>query len=162
MVRAKNRTCCFTGHRILPDAQIETIKKRLEHEIEHLIQQGVLYFGCGGALGFNTLAAQAVLRFRTLYPQIKLILVLPCRGQESSWKEQDKSIYNQIKMQANKVVFTSEDYYTGCMFKRNRRLVDESGWCICYLSHRGGGTAYTVSYALKKGLQIINLFKNTK
>ena len=38
---------------------------------------GYLYFGAGGALGFDTLAAQTVLDLKKDYPQIKLILVLP-------------------------------------------------------------------------------------
>ena len=29
--------------------------------------------------------------------------------------------------------------------------------CVCYLNRESGGTAYTVRYAGKKGLEIINL-----
>ncbi len=44
-----------------------------------------------------------------------------------------------------------------CIVKRNRHLVDYSSACICYLNKSTGGTAYTVEYAKKRGLQIINL-----
>ena len=74
-------TCCFTGHRKLPTGQYQMIADRLEQTIIRLIEKGVLYFGAGGALGFDTLAALTVLRLRKQYPQIKLILVLPCRDQ---------------------------------------------------------------------------------
>lgn len=43
------------------------------------------------------------------------------------------------------------------MFKRNRHLVDNSSVCICYQTKETGGTAYTVEYARKHGLRIINL-----
>ena len=43
------------------------------------------------------------------------------------------------------------------MLKRNRHLVDNSSVCICYLTESTGGTAYTVEYARKSGLTIVNL-----
>ena len=54
-------TVCFTGHRKLPFMQLHSIEKRLKDEIISLIEQGYRYFGAGGALGFDTIAAQAVL-----------------------------------------------------------------------------------------------------
>ena len=36
-------------------------------------------------------------------------------------------------------------------------MVDSSAVCIAYCTRKTGGTAYTVRYALKKGLQVINL-----
>ena len=81
MLNRKNRTACFTGHRELPTENLPEISKRLEDTLLTLIEQGYCYFGAGGALGFDTLAAQAVLRLRERYPQIRLILVLPCLDQ---------------------------------------------------------------------------------
>ena len=43
------------------------------------------------------------------------------------------------------------------MQERNRRLVDESSWCVSWLTRQAGGTAYTVSYARRQGLAIRNL-----
>ena len=43
------------------------------------------------------------------------------------------------------------------MHKRNRHLVDNSSICICYLTENSGGTFYTVNYAKKQGLTVINL-----
>lgn len=44
----------------------------MEREIERSIQAGYVYFGAGGALGFDTLAAQMVLKLKERYPDIKL------------------------------------------------------------------------------------------
>ena len=65
--------------------------------------------------------------------------------------------YEEIKSQADKVVYTSHDYFQGCMFKRNRHLVNGSSVCIAYLTQEKGGTAYTVNYAKEQGLAVINL-----
>ena len=130
---------------------------RLEKPLRTLIQQGFVYFGAGGALGFDTLAAQTVLALKKEFPDIRLILVLPCLAQTNGWPPDDVVVYNNIKQQADKVVYTSKEYDRQCMFKRNRHLVDNSHVCICYLTKSTGGTAYTVRYALDQGLRIINV-----
>lgn len=154
----REKVCCFTGHRILSKPKNE-IQGVLREVIEGLINEGVCYFGNGGALGFDTLAAQTVLDLKEQYPHIKLIMVLPCKDQTKMWKENDIKMYEYILSQADKVRYESETYYDGCMLDRNRRLVDSSGYCICY--HNGkqrGGTAYTVRYATAQGLKIRNVF----
>lgn len=153
----KDKTCCFTGHRNISQAQIPVLTKKVTATIQMLAAQGIIYYGAGGALGFDTISATAVLKLQHTISQIKLILVLPCLSQAQRWSKRDQEVYESIKAQANKVVYTSQDYTRDCMFRRNRHLVDHSGTCICYLSKPQGGTAYTVDYAKKKGLKIINL-----
>lgn len=157
MSKLKQQTACFTGHRKIPSEEILTVKKRLLKTIAASIESGYCYFGAGGALGFDTIAAQSVLELKEKYPHIKLILVLPCPNQTRGWSEHDVSEYERIKSEADKVVYTSEHYFRGCMQKRNRHLVDNSSLCICYLTESSGGTAYTVKYAQKCGLSIINI-----
>lgn len=153
----RSRTVCFTGHRILPAEELPEIGKRLENTLISLIEQGCRCFGAGGALGFDTLAAQTVLHLRGRYPQIRLALVLPCRNQTRVWTKDDVAVYEGIKLRANRVTYTAERYFWGCMQKRNRQLVDSSGVCVCYLTESTGGTAYTVDYARRMGLRIINV-----
>ena len=124
--------------------------------IVELANDGYQFFGAGGALGFDTLAAQAVLDLKSDLPQIKLILVLPCLSQADRWSLNDKEIYEDIKKRADKIVYTSREYTRGCMHKRNRHLVDNSSVCVCYLREVTGGTAYTVEYAKSKNLRVIN------
>ena len=156
----KNQTCCFTGHRIIPLVERESVMRALENAVTESIENGYRYFGSGGALGFDTMAALTVLKLKKQYPQIKLILVLPCENQTRNWKAADIEKYEYIKSQADKVVKTSIEYTPGCMHKRNRHLVDNSSLCICYLKKPSGGTAYTVNYAKDNGLKVINLFNS--
>ena len=153
----RDYTCCFTGHRALPPEERGAIAYQLERTVIMLIQAGIRFFGAGGARGFDTLAAQTILKLRRKHPHIKLILVLPCLSQTQGWRDEDIKVYESIKTAADKVTYTSEKYTQGCMHKRNRHLVDHSSICVCYLTEDRGGTAYTVNYAKKQGLKVINL-----
>lgn len=155
----KSKTCCFTGHRNILRSDADAIIRELRRTIEQLINQGVCYFGAGGARGFDSLAAQSVLSLKKEYPHIKLILVLPCKNQTKGWNRKDIEIYQSIIQRADKITYESELYYEGCMLDRNRHLVDFSGYCICYYNKQGyGGTAYTVKYATHKGVKIYNIY----
>ncbi len=156
------RTCCFTGHRQIPLGEQAEITSRLERVITSLYQKGIRYYGAGGTLGFDTLAAQTVIRLRANCPGMKLILVLPCLTQTRGWKPEDVAEYEYIKAQADKVVYTAQQYTPGCMHKRNRHLIDNSSVCICYLTRGSGGTGYTVAYAKKHGLEIVNIAQGEK
>ncbi len=153
----KDKTCCFTGHRILPESIYKSICSKTEETVEMLVKNGYLFFCSGGALGFDTVAAFAVLKLKKRYPHIRLILILPCRSQAKCWSSEDIKTYENIKKQADEVVYTSEEYTKGCMHKRNRRLVDISSACIAYLTKNEGGTAYTVDYAKKNNLTVFNI-----
>ena len=155
----KAETCCFTGHREIPLLDVSRITRKTRETILSLYSRGVRYFGAGGAIGFDTIAAETVLELReTLCPEIKLILVLPCRDQTRGWKnERDLRRYAECLRLADKVVYTSDEYHRGCMHKRNRHLVDQSAYCIAYLTKPSGGTAYTVDYAEQRGLVIIKI-----
>ena len=162
MLELMVQTCCFTGHRVIPSGEKETIRNLLETAIEKAIQDGYRFFRTGGALGFDTLAAQTVLELKQQYPHIRLILVLPCVDQTTGWKQDDIDEYERIRALADKVVYTSREYTSGCMHKRNRHLVDNSSLCICYLTKLSGGTAYTVRYAESKGVYVRNIANTIK
>ena len=152
----KSQTCCFTGHRNIAPYTPDTVFEQTKTIVTLLVSKGFKYFGTGGALGFDTIAAQAVLSVKETHPEVKLILVLPCENQTKYWKQQDIDVYNDIKSRADKVKVLAPHYYNGCMQKRNRHLIDCSSACICFLTKHEGGTAYTVDYAKQNGLDIIS------
>lgn len=158
----ENLTCCFTGHRHILKSDYPSIKTATTREIIRLINNGVKFFGVGGAIGFDTMVASIIIKLRELYPHIKLILVLPCKNQDQYWCEKSKETYNTIKTAADKIVYISETYTKNCMANRNKHLVNNSKYCICYLKQNYGGTAFTVNYAKRKGLYIYNVAKNDK
>ena len=153
----REQTCCFTGHRIIPPGERAALAGRLEETVRALIARGVRYFGAGGALGFDTMAAQTVLGLAGEFPHIRLILVLPCPDQTRGWPEADAAEHARIKAAAHKVVYTARRYSPGCMHRRNRHLVDHSGVCVAWCTRDTGGTAYTVDYARRQGLEVLLL-----
>lgn len=152
-----NISCCFTGHRKIPNYDIPHIQKNLEILVKKLILQGVVNFYVGGALGFDTIAGKTIIKLKQYYPNIKLILALPCKNQSSLWSANDVKIYENIIVKADKIIYVSEKYFKGCMHKRNRFMVDNSDFCIFYLTCSTGGTYYTVNYAKQKNLNLIDI-----
>jgi len=155
---AADSAVCFSGHRDIPEGEREALTVRLEAALTRLIEGRFDCFYAGGAIGFDTMAAEAVLRLRVRHPHIRLCLVLPCHGQEARWSAENRLTYDRIRDAADLVLYTSPHRYTpGCMQQRDRSLVDRSSVCLCYLAHPTGGTAYTVAYARRRGLSVINL-----
>ncbi len=152
------KTCCFTGHRYLLKNQIPTIEAKVTEKIKKLIMQGTTHFITGGAIGFDTIAAQKILDLRNDYNKIKLILAIPCEDQADKWSDEDKVIYENIKNQADKVIYVSKKYEKDCMLKRNRFMVDNSNSIIgTWDGRKRGGTYYTLNYAKKLNREIILL-----
>lgn len=157
MENTKN-TCCFTGHRTVPVAERDLINLKLNDTLVTLIEEkGVRLFIAGGALGFDTMAALAVLKLKIIYPDIKLRLAIPCENQTKDWSENAISLYNDIMKKADEVVYTGKVYTSGCMHVRNRYMVDNSEYCVAYMTRASGGTAYTVRYAQEKAKKVINV-----
>jgi uncharacterized phage-like protein YoqJ len=133
------------------------LDKLLDNVIEALFNKGVVFFGCGGAYGFDMMAEYAVLRAKERHKEIKLILVLPCKEQDKYWNDESKAMYKDILSKADKIVYTSEVYTSDCMHNRNRHLVDYSGYCIAYCTKQSGGTLFTINYARDSGVKVVNL-----
>lgn len=151
--------CCFTGHRKLFCARSE-IYPLLLAQIEKLSAQGIRDFIVGGALGFDCLAAQAVLEIGKT-ESVRLHLYLPCVDHDRYWTESDKEIYAWIKERAYAIKYISLAYSDTCMLMRNRAMVDASDVCVYYLTHDGrSGTAATVRYAIKKRLKMVDITKS--
>ncbi len=151
------KICCFTGHRILSDSISKILRYELYNVIEELIKEGFNIFRTGGALGFDTIAAETVLKLKIQYPNIKLVLMLPCKNRTKSWDQEDIMRYEAIKLQADDVIYISEKYTRGCMHLRNRRLAEESSICVAYCTRSTGGSVYTVKYAYQQQLKVILL-----
>lgn len=152
------RSCCFTGHRIIRKQDSDRIYDAIKSEIRNLSERGISNFISGGALGFDMLAAEAVLELREgELAFITLELMLPCENQTIKWRESERERYAAIISRADKVSYTSREYTPTCMAERNRAMVDASEHCIAYIYKSFGGTAYTVRYVNEtdKGLTLI-------
>ncbi len=155
MTYEKEKTCSFTGHRIIPNSEKQFIKDKTEEICRMLIKRGFENFICGGALGYDTLAQECILKLKKDYPNIRLILAIPCLGQHKNWRKADIEKYEKILSLADEKIYVSEEYSPDCMKKRNRFMVDKSSVCVAYAKKVTGGTAYTVKYAVEESREII-------
>ena len=81
-------------------------------------------------------------------PQLRLVLVLPCLGQEAYWKPEDAALYQDLLRQADEAIYTADTYSRWCMFQRDRYLVDHSAYCLCYWNRaQGSGAAPPIPWA---------------
>lgn len=146
----------FSGHRRLPQDD-GALRRALERRVLQLCGQGVTEFLSGGAMGFDLLAASAVLKAREQFPQVSLTMVVPCKGQSRRYPPAQKALYDDILRRAQRVEVLSEVYYEGCMLTRNRAMAERADCCLCYLTTSRGGTAHAVGCAAARGLPILNL-----
>lgn len=152
----RNKTVCFTGHRVIRQQDAGYLREHIQSHMKSTMEKGAIHFLSGGALGFDTIAAQAVIDLRERdHPEISLTLVLPCQNQANNWGRRNIEIYEELKRQSDSVIYTSTFYHPSCMFLRNRYLVDHASYCICYHYKQSGGTTYTVNYALSQGLPVL-------
>ena len=69
----KGKTCCVTGHRDLPQNEINKIKTALAHEIDAAVTDGFTCFMSGFADGVDQYFAELVLERKQTTPALELI-----------------------------------------------------------------------------------------
>ncbi len=135
------------------------MKSLLREEILNKINAGVTRFIAGGAIGFDTLAAEQVIDIKRDYPDVKLILYLPCKNHFAKWNQGDLERFDRIKEQADEIKYVYEGkYIPGCMQMRNNAMVKDADCGIVYLAKSmGSGSSQTVAYAKEKGIPFVNI-----
>ncbi|MBQ7455294.1 MAG: DUF1273 family protein, partial [Clostridia bacterium] len=88
--------CCLSGHRDLPAAALPALALKLAGALDELCARGVTVFLCGGARGFDLLAAEAVLALKARAPGAKLLMALPCPEQTRGWPAADARRHAEI------------------------------------------------------------------
>lgn len=164
----KEQAVSFTGYRyqkimISAPPQMRDLMNRIIEEVYIEIkfmyeQKGYNTFISGMAEGFDMLAAEAVLKLKEEYPEAKLIIAIPFKGQDYSYSKDDKILYKRLYDGADEIVYISDRYYDGVFLKRNDFLLDNCSHVLCYYTGLRGGTMYTYNRAVKRELAITNIF----
>lgn len=150
--------CCFSGHRAIASSDKTIIERNFPPLLEKLyLKNGIRTFISGGALGFDTIAANEVIKFKNKYSDAQLVLALPCRNQSEKWNYAQKMQYDSILNSADEILYVSENYTPHCMHKRNRFMVDNSSTIVVYIQNASSGTGYTTKYALDNERNVINI-----
>ena len=156
----EEQTCCLTGHRIIPPGEEKKIMTRARNILLKLIREkNVRYFGVGGAVGFDMLAAEYLLYLKAHREhQLKIISVLPYPAwrETEDWTDELRRREDRILLACDKVVYVRPEYEKNVFLLRDRKLVDGSAYCVSYCNRPRTGTAYTVKYALDRGVKVFN------
>ena len=161
----REHTCAFTGHRPekLPwredesDPRCLALKKRLDEAVEDAYAQGKRHFMCGMARGADFYFCEAVLALRRRHPDITLEAVIPCEEQAAHWRERERERYFSLVEQCDHETMVQRHYDKGCMLRRNRYMVDRASLLIAVYDGVLGGTMYTLTYAMRQGLDVVTL-----
>lgn len=157
----KSKTVCFTGHRPekLPFGGsdeayvIRVLKSTLYKAVLDSINEGYDCFITGLARGIDLWAGEIILDLKAEGRPIRLIAAAPFKGHSASFHGAEKFSAGNILLNADKVVYVSQNYFKGCMQRRNEFMVNNSGKLIAVVSDYKSGTGSTIRYAEKCGLK---------
>ncbi len=152
------KSCAFTGHRQIKNSHKNRIGELLSRAVAFAYSEGCRDFYAGGAIGFDTLAAREVIRFRISHPDVRLIMLLPCINQGAHWSSSQIGSYEYILSEADELKYISNEYTSTCMRERNAALADAADIMIAYVGRRGSGSSQTAGMAERMGKQVYNLY----
>jgi len=161
--RDREKSCCFSGYRPekLPwrgnedDPRCVELKEQLNDTLFQLYESGTRHFICGMARGSDTYFCESVLRLRRFCTDITIEAAIPCEDQAAKWSEADRRRYFDLVAQCDFETYVSRQYTRDCMTKRNRYMVDNASVLIAVYDGKFGGTMYTIEYAARSGVRII-------
>lgn len=146
------RTCCFTGHR-----NIKMNEKELQGKLANLmakaVDDGYTNFICGGAIGFDMIAAEQICSLKKLNKNMSLEIAVPFKEQDKLYSKADKNRYALVMKKANKTTILSENYHKFCYDVWNK-YIENSTLVIAYFDGSRSGTKNTIDYAKKQNKEI--------
>lgn len=146
---------CFTGHRPeklhSDEAAVCTV---LSNAIDAAISDGYRTFITGMARGVDIWAAEIVLARRAQNQDIRLICALPHPDFEKRWSAAWQARYNSILQQADLVKTICLEFSMASYQIRNKWMVDHSARVIAIYNGATGGTANTIAYAERHGVEV--------
>ena len=164
------KTCCFFGHRKVPNKA--EIKNRAYIEVENLIaNKGVNIFLFGSKSEFDDICHEVVTALREKYPHIKRIYV------RAEFQYIDDSYKNYLLESYEDTYYPEHIENSGraSYVERNQEMINKADYCVVYYDENyapprrrnskrdlldyqpKSGTAVAYDYAVKKKKEIINL-----
>ena len=161
----REQSCAFTGHREnkLPwgsdeaDSRCLALKEKLADAVQAVYDSGVRHFLCGMATGCDTYFCEAVMELRSRHGDVTLEAAIPCEEQSEKWSAAQRTRYDRLCCECDYQTVVQQHYSPDCYLRRNRYMVDNARVLIAVYDGRPGGTQSTILYAIRQGLDIIQL-----
>ncbi|MBE6971810.1 MAG: DUF1273 domain-containing protein [Ruminococcaceae bacterium] len=164
-MRARPVSCCFSGHRPtkLPwgnkedDERCVALKRRLWDILEMTYEEGYRHFICGMAQGCDLYFCELALQLRDKYGDVSVEAAVPCPTQADGWSREERQRWQRLLDQCDVETMVQDHYSPDCMQRRNRYMVDHAALLIAVHDGQSGGTRRTIEYAIRRGLNIIDI-----
>ena len=141
----RDKTATFIGHSECYGVDNAAVR----FAIIALIEKGVSEFISGGMGGFDWICARAVYELKKEYPHIRNSLVIPYL----TFTIRNRELFDDVIYPDG----FEKYHFKAAIPKRNRYLIDNSAYAICYVKHGWGGAAKTYEMAKKQKLEIIDV-----
>ena len=138
--------CTFFGHRDCYDLD-HTV---LEAAIEDLIGRGVDRFYVGHQGAFDGAVLSCLRRLRTKYSHIAFSVVLAYMPRQNT----EYDLYADCSIYPEGLELAIPRF---AIAKRNKWMLEQAEYCICYVNHTWGGAYRFASLASRRGLTVLNL-----
>ena len=146
----------FIGHR---KVFAKNIAERLLTAIQAEMENGCTLFTMGNHGEFDAFALSVCRNLRRTYKELEIEVVITSLNAIKKGSEFDEAPYADVKT----VMFDIEDvHYKRRITLSNRRMIDGCDTLICYVNpteYRSGAKT-ALRYAEKRGLKIINLYRD--
>jgi len=109
------------------------------------------------ATGCDFYFCEAVMKLRDEHPDVTVAAAIPFEGQYKGWSEEQQRRYLRLISECDYQTVIQKDYSPSCYMNRNRYMVDSSSVLIAAYNGRRGGTMNTLLYAIRNGLELIQL-----
>lgn len=139
------KTATFIGHNECYGIARDAVRR----VVISLIEKGVTDFLNGGMGGFDWLCARVVYELKRDYPQIRNYLVIPYL----TFTIRNKDLFDDVIYPDG----FEKYHFKAAIPKRNRYLIDNSSYAVCYVKHGWGGAAQTYEMAKKRNIEIIDI-----
>ena len=160
-----NKKICFIGHRHIYN--YKEIREKLYKIVEEEIKKGCKFFTMGTHGEFDEMALSVCRELRKVYINIEIEVVItsfktiePIIDHDPIFGDEKYIPYSDV----NTIMYDiEEEYYKRKIVVSNQQMIDNCDTLICYVNPTKtyGGAILAYKYAKKKGLQIVNLFKNS-
>ena len=92
-----------------------------------------------------------------MHPDVTVEAAVPCPSQADAWPPDQRRRYERLVVACDFETLVSACYTPACMQRRDRYMVDHAALLIAAFDGSPGGTRYTVEYAMRRGLEIVDL-----
>lgn len=155
------KTCCIIGHRDFE--KTKELELKIKSIVTDLIEkENVTEFLFGSKSKFTDFCYVVISEYKNNYPNLKRIFV------RAEYPIISDDYYNYLKTFYEDSYFYSEKLTNNrfSYISRNKAMIDKSDFCIFYFNSNylpktktQSGTRIAYDYAIKKGKEILNVFR---